>query len=771
MKEKARIFSDILKSGFVRSVAMRALAIFIIVGIIITAFTFFSFMSDLRHSILEDRQNQLSVVEKTISGRMDEIISIAYNIGTDPALYLEPMANDPISDHEMARLLERYLVGNSFIEHLAFCRTAEPDTIYTSHGKRSLSEFYISNLHMNKDEVPEIIRNIHSCAQTKITMAGSGDNSFFAYAYPLPQLSAKPLAHVLMLIPVREVDQLLETLLINSNGEAIVFDAEGNKIHSTGNLDDDLDLINFMKSGTEEMNYKAPSGRKYVLQKVVSETNRWTYVSVMRESDTLTGLANKQIAFIAAILALIIAAVVIMLASVIIQFKPISNLAAQVADKKQTAGVNEKIVDERTLLSDTIASLQDDSAQKQKYETAYYEAEAASKAKSAFLSSMSHDIRTPMNAIVGMTALARKHIEDQAYVDECLKKVQDSSDYLLDIINNVLDMSRIESGRIPITKEAILIPDLIGNVVSLMTSSVEAKHQTLEVDISGIKQPAVIGDNVHISQVFINILSNAVKFTPEYGKLSLKVTQLEADDTRFGSYTFVFGDTGIGIPPEFIGHVFDTFSRADGTVASMTEGTGLGMAIAKKLVELMDGTISCESELGKGTVFTVVMRMMYAGDEEAKSLAAAGKSGGNDQACDALTNFKGKRILLVEDNMMNREIARRIIIETGIEVVEASNGKEALDAFTEHPEGYFDLIFMDIQMPVMNGYEAAAGIRSSSRADAKTVPIYAMTANTFDEDVRRVEAYGMNGHIGKPYTPPILYHVLNKEFQKESVCQ
>lgn len=757
------LFKNKSKSGFVRSVITRVLATFIVVSIIITAVAFFSFTTEIRKSILLDRKKQLATVENTISGRMDEITSIAYNIGNDPVFYLEPVENDPKSSREISKMLGRYLVGNNFIEHLAYCRAAEPDRIYVATGERSLSEFLCSTFGAGQEEANQIVQAIHSNNQTRVAVAGTGENACFSYAYPLPQLAAKPQAQVLMMIPVKEVQPLLETLLINENGMAAVFDADGKEIYHTGNPDDVFDVTDFVENGGEEEEYKSPAGQKYVLQKTVSSTNSWTYVSVMRRSDTLTGLANKQLAFIIFVLLLLVLAIIVMLASIIIQYRPISELAAEVAGQK-TDHPDGKVRDERALLTHTIATLKDDSAQKQKYETAYYEAEAASKAKSAFLSSMSHDIRTPMNAIIGMTAIARKHIGNQDYVDECLQKVQVSSDYLLDIINNVLDMSRIESGRIPIATEPVLIPALVDSLVSLMTSSVEAKSQTLEVTIGELQQPAIRGDSIHLVQVFVNILSNAIKFTPEGGTIALTVNQTESEDSECGDYVFTFTDTGVGIPPEFIGQVFDTFTRADEPTTSRTEGTGLGMAIAKKLVELMGGTISCDSVLGQGTTFTVRMHLQYADQEEAMSLADAAERAHFNQSDDIALDLHGKRILLVEDNYMNREIARRIISETGAEVVEANDGSQAVEAFATHPVGYFDLVFMDIQMPAMNGYEATAAIRSMDREDAATVPIYAMTANTFDEDVRQVRDAGMNGHIGKPYNPLMLYKVLAQAF-------
>ncbi len=498
-----------------------------------------------------------------------------------------------------------------------------------------------------------------------------------------------------------------------------------------------------------------------MLQKVVSEVNGWIYVSAIRHNDTLSGLANQQLGFIISILLFLLAAIAMMLVSLIRQYKPISKLAAQVAEKNINGDKSGVIDDERALLKDTIATLRDDSEQKHKYETAYYEAEAASKAKSAFLSSMSHDIRTPMNAIVGMTAIALAHKDDPDYVEDCLKKVQLSSDYLLDIINNVLDMSRIESGRVPIAQEPLYIPALVDNVVSLMSSGAEAKALTVNADLD-IKDTAVIGDSIHMVQVFVNIISNAVKFTPEGGKISINVKQLECGDEGYGNYQFSFTDTGIGIPQEFVDKVFETFTRVDDSVESKTEGTGLGMAIAQKLVELMGGAIFCESELGKGTTFRVEMKMKLADEEQTNLFAdeAERSRSSSSDPCEKIVELSGKRIMLVEDNAMNREIACKLIGETGAEIVSACDGKAAVELFNENPCGYFDFIFMDIQMPVMNGYEAARSIRSLNRQDAVSVPIYAMTANTFDDDVRQVKQAGMNGHIGKPYSPETLYRLL-----------
>ena len=558
------------------------------------------------------------------------------------------------------------------------------------------------------------------------------------------------------------------TLCLRKDAERSPLRREYNPIYHIGE-NSGISLTDFVSGAESEKSVKSPSGESFILQKVVSEGNSWTYVSVTHRSDTLSGLANRLLAFIVLVLLILLVAIIIMMISVIYQYKPIAKLAAEAAGEGEPDG-RSKPIDERALLSDTLATLRGDSEQKQKYQTAYYEAEAASKAKSAFLSSMSHDIRTPMNAVIGMTALSLKHKDDPAYVEDCLKKVQSSSEYLLDIINNVLDMSRIESGRIPIKSEPVSITVIIDSVISLMTSGAEAKGQTIETDISGIRQTAVLGDSVHIIQVFVNIVSNAVKFTPEGGRITVKAIQTDCDGEGFVDYVFTFTDTGVGIPPEFIDRVFETFSRADDATGSKTEGNGLGMAIAKKLTELMNGKIYCESVPGKGTTFTVKLRMNLANEAEAEIAEPVnGRTHGADgDSSKTSVDLSGRHILLAEDNLINRQIAHSIISETGAGTDEAKNGKEAVDAFMKSPEGYYDIILMDIQMPVMNGYEATEAIRSSGRSDARTVIIYAVTANTFDEDVRNVKAAGMNGHIGKPYDPEKLYKILSRELKRQT---
>lgn len=507
---------------------------------------------------------------------------------------------------------------------------------------------------------------------------------------------------------------------------------------------------------------------------------------------------------------------------------------------------------------------------------AYRAAENASRAKTEFLSNMSHDIRTPMNAIVGLTAIAGANIESQDRVVECLGKITKSSRHLLGLINEVLDMARIESGRISLAEEDFSLPELVDNLLTLTKPAIDEHHHQLEVHIEHIEHEAVCGDSLRIQQVFVNLMSNAVKYTPDGGNITLTIKEKPNGFSELGCYEFSIEDNGIGMTPEFQKIMFEPFSRADDHRTTKVQGTGLGMAIARNIVNLMNGDIQVESAPNKGTKITVTVYLklqenekeqekelldlpvlvvdddktccestvatlqeigiagewVLTGKEAVKRCAARHKTGrdyfavildwkmpeidgiatarkirervGEDVTIIILTsfdfseieeearaagvnafmakplfrsrltatlrqftsgkkeenarnyledfakeNYAGKRILLVEDNELNREIATEIIGMTGVTIDSAENGKIAVEKVMEAPEKWYDLIFMDIQMPIMNGYEATAAIRALAGSRGK-VPIIAMTANAFAEDVQLAKNTGMNEHIAKP---------------------
>ena len=507
---------------------------------------------------------------------------------------------------------------------------------------------------------------------------------------------------------------------------------------------------------------------------------------------------------------------------------------------------------------------------------AYRAAENASRAKTEFLSNMSHDIRTPMNAIIGLTAIAGANIESQDRVVECLGKITKSSRHLLGLINEVLDMARIESGRMSLAEEDFSLPELVDNLLTLTKPAIDEHKHQLEVHVEHIEHEAVCGDSLRIQQVFVNLMSNAVKYTPDGGNITLTIKEKPNGFSELGCYEFSIEDNGIGMTPEFQKIMFEPFSRADDHRTTKVQGTGLGMAIARNIVNLMNGDIQVESAPNKGTKITVTVYLklqenekeqekelldlpvlvvdddktccestvatlqeigiagewVLNGKEAVERCAARHKTGrdyfavildwkmpemdgiatarrirecvGEDVTIIILTsfdfseieeearaagvnafmakplfrsrltatlrqftsgkkeknarnyledfakeNYAGKRILLVEDNALNREIATEIIGMTGVTIDSAENGKIAVEKVMEAPEKWYDLIFMDIQMPIMNGYEATAAIRALAGSRGK-VPIIAMTANAFAEDVQLAKNTGMNEHIAKP---------------------
>ncbi|MGN1099124.1 MAG: ATP-binding protein, partial [Christensenellales bacterium] len=369
-------------------------------------------------------------------------------------------------------------------------------------------------------------------------------------------------------------------------------------------------------------------------------------------------------------------------------------------------------------------------------------ANAANSAKSAFLFNMSHDIRTPMNAIIGFTELLDKHLDDKKLARSYIKKIQTSNDFLLSLINNVLEMARIESGKTTFDETCWNAREFNDTLFSLFDSQMAEKgiEFTRSVDV---EHTEVMSDATKLREIFLNILSNALKYTPRGGKVTMRLKEIPSDRPGYAMYRTEIEDTGIGMSEDFIPHMFDEFSRERSSTESHVNGTGLGMAIVKRLVELMDGTITVESKIGKGTKFTVTLphRIATNGD--------VGLSVGNNSEYDT-EKFRGKRILLAEDNDLNAEIAVTILEEAGFLVERAQDGIICVDMLEKAETGYYDLILMDIQMPNMDGYKATQTIRRFSDKQKAEIPVIAMTANAFEEDKRNAYKVGMNGHIAKP---------------------
>ena len=377
-------------------------------------------------------------------------------------------------------------------------------------------------------------------------------------------------------------------------------------------------------------------------------------------------------------------------------------------------------------------------------------AQNANSAKKNFLSSMSHEIRTPLNVIIGMTVIAGAHLEDRARVKDCLSKVTFSSQHLLSIINDVLDMAKMEEGKLSINNEPFQLRQLLEPLIDTFDAQAAEMGLQFECSVKDIEAQTYIGDRRRVDQILLNLFSNAMKFTPKGGRIRLEVKQMPARNGK-ARLQFIVSDTGIGMEAAFLDRIFIPFEQADSSTSRKYGGTGLGMAITHNLTSLMKGSIFVESKPGEGSAFTVELPFDVVKKTERQE---------GEQSLPALPQCTGRRFLLAEDNPLNREIAVEILEATGAQIDSAENGKEALDQILAASAGHYDLVLMDIQMPVMDGYEATKRLRASAHPDAKTLPVIAMTANALQEDVENALAVGMNGHIAKPIDIKVLYQTL-----------
>ena len=387
--------------------------------------------------------------------------------------------------------------------------------------------------------------------------------------------------------------------------------------------------------------------------------------------------------------------------------------------------------------------------------SALAQAEEANKGKSYFLFNMSHDIRTPLNAIIGYSELAKNHLDEKEVLDDYIYKIQTCGRQLLGLIGDVLDMAKIESGNLEISEKPCLCQDLMSDIMISVNES--AKKKGLEFEASGNAcHSTILCDKVKVQKILLNILSNAVKYTPKGGKISLSVQEKIREDEGLSDFTFVVKDNGIGISKEFLPYIFNSFSRERNATISGVSGTGLGMTITKRLVDAMGGKIEVESQQNMGTTVTVSITFSrLVGLEEKRE----------EIIPDAF--LKDIRVLLVEDNEINGEIASEMLRELKVNVDLVTNGKECIDALLEKDAGYYDLVLMDIQMPVMDGYEATRIIRRFSDKDKRLIPVIAMTANAFEEDKQKAFQSGMNGHLAKPVEMRHLIQALKSAIGKK----
>lgn len=398
-----------------------------------------------------------------------------------------------------------------------------------------------------------------------------------------------------------------------------------------------------------------------------------------------------------------------------------------------------------------------DALHEKELEKAILEAKNANEAKTRFLFNMSHDIRTPMNAIIGFSELLEKHIDEKDKAIDYLGKIKSSSNFLLSLINYVLEMARIESGKLVLKKEVRCVTDLIESLTDVLEPGVKKKFITYSCE-TDIQHKYVICDEIKVREIFINIIGNSVKYTPEGGKISISVKEEPFEKENYIAYRIIVEDNGIGMSKEYLPHIFEEFSREHTSTESKVTGTGLGLPIVKSLIDMMGGTIEVESQLGCGTKMTVVLPFELASEKQILEEKQKEKEKISD-------SILGKRVLLAEDNELNAEIAMTVLKENGLKAERAANGKQCMEMLKKMPEDYYDMILMDIQMPEMDGYEATKLIRNLDDARAD-IPIVAMTANAFEEDRQKALESGMNAHVSKPVDMNMLFKVMTQILKK-----
>ena len=398
-----------------------------------------------------------------------------------------------------------------------------------------------------------------------------------------------------------------------------------------------------------------------------------------------------------------------------------------------------------------------DALHEKELEKAVLEAKNANEAKTRFLFNMSHDIRTPMNAIIGFSELLEKHIDEKDKAIDYLGKIKSSSNFLLSLINYVLEMARIESGKLALKEEVGCVTELIESLTDVFEPGVKKKFITYSCE-TDIQHKYVIGDETKVREIFINIIGNSVKYTPEGGKISVSVKEEPFEKENYIAYRIIVEDNGIGMSKEYLPHIFEEFSREHTSTESKVTGTGLGLPIVKSLIDMMGGTIEVESQLGCGTKMNVVLPFELASEKQILEEKQKEKEKISD-------SILGKRVLLAEDNELNAEIAMTVLKENGLKAERAANGKQCMEMLKKMPEDYYDMILMDIQRPEMDGYEATRRIRNLDDARAD-IPIVAMTANAFEEDRQKALESGMNAHVSKPVDMNMLFKVMAQILKK-----
>ena len=719
-----------------------------IAGIAMFFAFFFLYQTYIRDIIYEERLNQMEEITHQMFQNLEDVIDSHWDRVTEECNYLKD-ANIQTTDELCKHMKKKYDLSTYAEQKITLMAMDSEGGYYTEDGRIGLFRdldyfednpeqisFVFDSLTDNQSEMvflkclPEPIELQNREEKTTI--------SYFGIAQNMEQLN-----------PYFSCDAY------NGNNSVYVLDDNGFKLFNSNQVE--LIKGHNVFSVLQNMKYlhnssfdktKAELGEKgcsysnaildgteyfYALKRL--ENAEWTLIFLVPAEYVATNtlkLVNSVMVFI--VIFTVIVAVCVMLG---ISFVMSRNQQEAIRVEREN---NARLETVNTELRQA----------KKAAEEAFQVAQEANRSKSSFLANMSHDIRTPMNAIIGITSLIRHDAGDKGKIIEYADKIDTSSQHLLGIINDVLDMSKIEAGKTVFKYSDFSIVDFIQELDTIFHSQIYEKQQTFTITKENIRHEWVNGDQVHLMQIFSNLLSNAIKYTQEGGEIQLLAEECESNSSVYAKYRFLVSDNGMGMSADFKNTIFDAFTRAENSMTNKIQGTGLGMAITRNLVEAMGGTIDVESELGQGSCFEVFMDLKIAED---RPVALAAQEETDEQDGNIL---QGMRFLCAEDNELNAEILTELLKIEGAECTICENGEEILKAFEKSAPGDYDMILMDVQMPVMNGYEATKAIRRSSHELAKKIPIIAMTANAFSEDIQHSLAAGMNAHVSKPVEMKVL---------------
>ena len=717
-------------------------------GIAMLLAFFFLYHTYIQDIIYEERLNQMEEITRQMFQNLEDVIDSHWNRVTEEYNYLRD-ANVQTTDELCRHMKKKYELSAYAKQRITLMAVDSEGGYYTESGNRGLFrdlDYF--------EESPEKISFVFD------SMTDNQSKMVFLDRLPEPihLQNGEKKTTILYFGIVQDMEQLnpyFECDAYNGNNSVYVLDDNGFKLFNSNqvelikghNVFSVLQKMKYLHNSSfdktkAELEEKGCSysnaildGTEYFYALKRLENAEWTLIFLVPAEYVATNtlkLVNFVMVFIV-IFTVIVAVFVILGISFVMHRNQQEAIRVERENNARLETVNTEL-----------------RQAKQAAEEAFQVAQEASRSKSSFLANMSHDIRTPMNAIIGMTSLIRYDAGDKGKVIEYADKIDTSSQHLLGIINDVLDMSKIEAGKTVFKYSDFSIVDFIQELDTIFHSQIYEKKQTFTITKENIRHEWVNGDRAHLMQIFSNLLSNAIKYTQEGGEIQLLAEECGSNSSVYAKYRFLVSDNGMGMSADFQNTIFDAFTRAENSMTNKIQGTGLGMAITKNLVDSMGGTIDVESEPGQGSCFEIFMDLKIAED---RTVALAAQEETDEQDSNIL---QGMRFLCAEDNDINAEILTELLKIEGAKCTICENGEEILRAFEQSAPGDYDMILMDVQMPVMNGYEATKAIRRSSHELAKKIPIIAMTANAFSEDIQHSLAAGMNAHVSKPVEMKVL---------------